>query len=78
MALDNRAITINELWNLQSEKTAYQKKVLEAWNSTSERTKSGKIMDAFIMPVAPFAAVAHNNYDHVGYTTIVCLRVDMC
>ena len=78
MSLDNPPVTINELWDLQLEKTAYQKKVLETWNSTSERTKSGKVMDAFIMPVAPFTAVAHNNYDHVGYTTIVCLHVDIC
>ena len=71
--LDQPAATINEVWELQLEKTAYQKKVLEVWNDTTQRTKNGKPMDAFIMPLAPFAAVAHNQYDHVSYTSWVFL-----
>jgi amidase len=71
--LDQPVATINEVWKLQLEKTAYQKKFLEVWNETAKRTKNGKPMDAFIMPLAPFAAVAHNQYDHVFYTTWVCL-----
>jgi len=62
---------VNEIWDLQLEKTAYQKKMLKAWNDTAKRTKTGKPMDAFIMPIAPFAAVTHNNYDHVSYTSWV-------
>ena len=69
--LDQPAATINEVWELQLEKTAYQKKVLEVWNDTTQRTKNGKPMDVFIMPLAPFAAVAHNQYDHVSYTSWV-------
>jgi amidase len=68
---DAPAPTTNEIWQLQLEKTAYQKKVLEAWNDTAKRTTSGRVMDAVIMPIAPFAAVTHNNYDHVFYTTAV-------
>ena len=30
-------------------------------------------MDAFIMPIAPFAAVMHNNFDHGCYTCMVPL-----
>jgi len=70
--LDKPPATVNEIWDLQLEKTAYQRKVLEVWNETSKRTKSGRVMDAFVMPIAPFAAVAHNNYDHVCYTSWVC------
>jgi len=69
--LDLPILTINEAWDLQLERTAYQKKVLESWNETAKRTKDGKPMDAFVMPIAPFAAVSHGNYDHVSYTSWV-------
>lgn len=65
------AVSINEVWELQLERTLYQKKMLEAWNETAQRTRTGKPMDAFIAPIAPFAAVAHNQYDHVSYTSWV-------
>jgi amidase len=68
---DAPAITINQLWDLQLERTSYQKKMLEAWKETAKRTKNGKSIDAFIAPIAPFAAVAHNQYDHVFYTSWV-------
>jgi amidase len=69
--LDLPVLAIDEAWQLQLERTAYQKKVLEAWNNTSLKTVTGKPMDAFVMPIAPFAAVAHNQYDHVSYTSCV-------
>jgi amidase len=69
--LDEPPTMINDVWKLQLEKTAYEKKVLETWNNTAKRTKSGKPMDAFISPIAPFAAVMHNHYDHVFYTSWV-------
>src|SRR5579859_7562992 len=65
--------TINAAWALNLERTAYQKKFLEAWNATAKLTKSGKPIDAFIMPMAPFAAVMHDAYDHVTYTSWVRL-----
>lgn len=65
------ALTINQLWELNLERTSYQKLVLEAWNDTAKKTKSGKPIDAFIMPIAPFAAVAHGQYIHVSYTSWV-------
>jgi len=69
--LDVPPASINDVWQIQLEKTAYQKKMLEVWNQTAKRTKSGRPMDAFISPLAPFAAVSHNDYDHVSYTTWV-------
>jgi amidase len=71
VSLDQPVLSINQAWDLQLERTAYLKKFLEAWNKTAARSKSGKPMDAFIMPIAPFAAVSHNNYDHVSYTSTV-------
>ena len=71
VSLDQPVATINELWELQIQKTAYQKKVLEAWNDTVNRTKNGKPIDAIIMPIAPFAAVLHNQFDYFLYTAWV-------
>lgn len=71
VSLDQPVATINEAWDLQLQRTEYQKKMLEIWNETAQRTKNGNPMDAFISPIAPFAAVAHNNYDHVSYTSWV-------
>jgi amidase len=65
-------LSINEVWGLQLQKTAYQKKVLEVWSDTATRTKDGKPIDAFIMPIAPYAAVLHGQYGHVSYTSWVC------
>jgi len=62
-------LSINEVWELQLQKTAYQKKVLEVWGDTATRTKDGKPIDAFIMPIAPYAAVVHGQYGHVSYTS---------
>jgi amidase len=75
---DAPVATVNEVWELQLEKTAYQKKVLEAWNETANRTRYAKPMDAFIAPIAPFAAVAHDQYDHVSYTSWVPHSVAVC
>jgi len=73
LRLDLPAVTnVNELWELQNERTAYQKKMLDAWNETAQRTKDGNPIDAFIAPIASFAAVAHDQYDHVSYTSWVC------
>ena len=77
VSLDDPPATINEVWDLQLQRTAYQKKVLELWNETEKKTNNGNVMDAFIMPIAPFAAVSHNNYDHVSYTTCVRLLKDI-
>ena len=45
--------------------------MLETWNETAKKTKNGQPMDAFLCPIAPFAAVSHGNYDHVSYTSWV-------
>ena len=64
-------ITVNQVWDIQLDKYAFQKKVLDTWNDTAKLTKNGKPMDGFISPLAPFAAVVHNQYDRVSYTTWV-------
>ncbi|EED17167.1 general amidase GmdA, putative [Talaromyces stipitatus ATCC 10500] len=52
-------------------KRNYQRKYLEYWNSTSGMTGTGRPVDAFIMPVAPFAAARPKLYNYYGYSTII-------
>ncbi|RMZ83950.1 hypothetical protein DV737_g1375, partial [Chaetothyriales sp. CBS 132003] len=56
---------------LQREK--YRQKYREYWNSTIELTGTGRPIDAFIMPVAPHAAVIPGKYFHYDYSDIVNL-----
>lgn len=51
-------------WKLQGEKYAYQKEYLAYWQQQSH-------IDGWILPVAPHAAVKHNDYKYFGYTTIL-------
>ena len=69
--LSKPPLTVNQIWDLQLEKYAFQKKVLDSWNDTAKLTKNGKPMDGFVSPLAPFAAVVHGHYDRVSYTTWV-------
>jgi amidase len=60
-------LPINDLmssWKLQSEKNMYQKEYLALWQQRSH-------IDAWISPVAPHAAVKHNDYTYYGYTSVV-------
>jgi len=50
-----------------------KKEYLEYWNSTAEKTSTGKPVDAVICPVAPFAAARPGLYSYYGYTTWVNL-----
>ena len=54
-------------------KREYQKTYMDYWNSTEELTGTDRPVDAFIMPVAPFAAARPNKYGYYGYSTIVNL-----
>jgi len=37
-------------------KREFEKKYLEHWNGAVEKTETGRLVDAFLMPAAPFAA----------------------
>ncbi|KAL9111548.1 MAG: hypothetical protein Q9227_004036 [Pyrenula ochraceoflavens] len=52
-------------------KRKWQKDYLEYWNSTSESTGTGRPVDAFIAPLAPFPAARENKFDYYGYSTFV-------
>jgi len=50
-----------------------KKEYLEYWNSTAEKTSTGKPVDAVICPVAPFPAPRPKMYSYYGYSTWVNL-----
>ena len=50
-------------------KREYQKEYMEYWNSTAQHTKSGRPVDAFILPVGAAAATRPGATTYAGYTT---------
>jgi len=52
-------------------KREYQKEYMEYWNSTKDLTGTGRPVDAFLMPQAPFAAARPNTYTYLGYSSII-------
>ncbi|KAG5300065.1 amidase [Histoplasma capsulatum G186AR] len=54
-------------------KREYQKEYLEYWNSTSELTGTGRPVDGFFCPVAPFPAAQRGKAYYAGYTVFVNL-----
>jgi amidase len=44
---------------------------LRYWNSTQEKTSTGRPVDAFISPLAPFPAARPGMYGYYGYSTFV-------
>ncbi|KAK4540735.1 hypothetical protein LTR36_008950 [Oleoguttula mirabilis] len=45
-----------------------QKAYMEYWNSTAELTGTGRVVDAVIAPLAPFAAARPAGYSYYGYS----------
>lgn len=52
-------------------KREYQKEYIDYWNSTEDLTGTGRPVEAFIMPCAPFPAIRINTYRYSGYSMII-------
>jgi amidase len=52
-------------------KREMQKRYMDYWNSTEELTGTGRPVDGFIAPLAPFAAARREKYSYYGYSTFV-------
>ncbi|ORY10927.1 amidase signature domain-containing protein [Clohesyomyces aquaticus] len=48
-----------------------KKEYMEYWNSTAEKTSTGRPVDALIAPLAPFPAARPKMYSYYGYSTFV-------
>ena len=64
-------LDINELWDVNLKKWAYQSEYLEQLRLAEER--HGKEIDAIIAPVAPTASLCHDQYRYYGYATVINL-----
>ena len=60
---NSKPTDIATVWSFQSERSAYQKEYLAKWRQQSH-------IDGWIQPIAPHAAVIHDQYKYYGYTLI--------
>ncbi|KAL3483873.1 Acetamidase [Aspergillus germanicus] len=68
---DAKPIGVNELWDIQSQKWAYQNEYIEKWLEAEEQL--GTELDAIIAPVAPTPAVRHGRFMYYGYSFLINL-----
>ena len=52
-------MTAFEVWQLNKERRALRKALLDRWEATTEQTGTGRPIDGLICPVAPYPAVPH-------------------
>ena len=64
-------VNATEIAEVNIAKREYQKEYMEYWNSTRDLTGTGRPVDAFLMPLAPFAAARPTRYKYLGYSTII-------
>jgi amidase len=64
-------IDMNELWDLQLKKWAYQMEYLEQIRLKEQEL--GREIDAIIMPITPTAAIRHNQFKYNGYASAINL-----
>lgn len=60
-----------EYQDLTLEGKAYNEAYSDYWNSTDN--EDGRMVDAFVMPVAPHAAVISGKYYHNGKQISLCM-----
>lgn len=65
---DGVDIGVEELWNLQAERTNLLQSHMERWNATAKLTHNGKPVDGLIGPVTPYNGVPHAQFKYSGYT----------
>ncbi|EEP76249.1 hypothetical protein UREG_01098 [Uncinocarpus reesii 1704] len=70
---NNPQLNAQEIAAVNVSKREYQKEYMEYWNSTASQTGTGRPVDGFICPVAPYAAPTRGGSYYVGYTSFVNL-----
>ncbi|GMK57934.1 hypothetical protein CspeluHIS016_0407680 [Cutaneotrichosporon spelunceum] len=60
--------TVSQLWEIQIERNAYLRKLLESWAATKEITGTGRPIDGLISPCIAFPAAPKYRFRHFGYT----------
>ncbi|BEI86477.1 hypothetical protein CcaverHIS002_0607640 [Cutaneotrichosporon cavernicola] len=60
--------TVGQLWQIQVDRNAYLRKLLESWAATKEISGTGRPIDGLISPCIAFPAAPKNRFRHFGYT----------
>lgn len=71
-----KAMGLVEYQELGLRKIEYRQSYSEYWNSTINQTATGRPADAFIMPVAPHAAVIPGKYYYYGKSNVLEILTD--
>ncbi|KAI9762415.1 MAG: Acetamidase [Chaenotheca gracillima] len=66
-------VNASKIAEVNVQKREYQKEYMEYWNDTKSLTGTGRPVDAFIMPLAPYASPLHGKYKYYAYSTIINL-----
>jgi amidase len=67
----DREFTGSEIAATNVEMRTLKKQYLDYWNSTKDKTGTGRPVDAVIAPLAPFPAARPGKYSYYGYSTFV-------
>ncbi|OAQ98283.1 hypothetical protein LLEC1_04059 [Akanthomyces lecanii] len=59
---DAQPMSVYDMWNLQTERTAFQNANLDRWNAAG--------LDALLLPTMPYVTHKHNGTRHVAYTAV--------
>ncbi|KAB8349500.1 hypothetical protein FH972_023526 [Carpinus fangiana] len=62
--------SLNEWWALLQRKYAYQQRYLAYWNSTASSTRTGRPVDAVVLPLGPSASFEREKGFYIGYTAL--------
>ena len=62
--------TVTAQWGVQVRKRDYQERYASYWQSTASLTRSGRAVDAVLMPLAPSASVEPGKGRYLGYTGV--------
>lgn len=63
------AYTVAEIFRLNLERETFRAEALMHWNSTQQRTTTGRPVDAILCPIAPTLAPPHNTTSWWGYSS---------
>ncbi|EKM61669.1 uncharacterized protein PHACADRAFT_248414 [Phanerochaete carnosa HHB-10118-sp] len=66
---DGAPFSVAEIFRLNLAREAFRAKILQHWNSTEARTRTGRPVDAVLSPVAPTLAPPHDTTRWWGYTS---------
>ena len=67
---DVDGLSTTEFWDLCHSRNEYRKKFADYWREASNRTRSGRVVDGVIQPVAATTAVREGEFHYHGYSAV--------